>query len=281
MIMNRKNKDAPIHPIVRTALLIAGLTTPRVRAREVLFYVDMVKNIFEASIHCPDFELQTVQILRIFRRFHEQNWGHMASEGAAVSLTLHGRGLFHILRTLLDVDYIMPLNESIFLQWFLDSYQDHIRVRLKSALNHEDQQQLENHLQPYALFKAQMKRLELGMTDMQRRVDDSRRLLSFVDKARAHGLEPEEIVQTLPSEFSYRLSHQKRLRTWLLELPDDVMPFEIEQGIAKRQKHLYRRLLDSMQITRSFYEDAIQASDAELGTPLAQKTQHFSSLVRV
>ncbi|MDQ3231761.1 MAG: hypothetical protein M3Q07_08075 [Pseudobdellovibrionaceae bacterium] len=279
-MMARKNREAPAHPIVRTALFIAGLTSQRVRARDVLFSIDLVKNIFEASIHCPEFELQSVQILRLFKKYDEHGWGRMTTEGSAVILHLNGEGLFQILHSLVQVDHIMPLNESIFLQWFLDSYQTHIRARIKPELSPDKQVQLETYLKPHALFDAQLKRLDMGMIDMQRRIDDSRRLVLFVDKARSQGLRPEEIVQTLPSEFSYRMTHQKRFRTWLQELPGDILPFEMEQGIAYRQKHLYQRLLNSMQMTRGFYEDCKHETQPFFNAPSLHQMQHASPMIQ-
>jgi hypothetical protein len=264
--MPKKPKESPVHPILGTALFITGLVTSRIRARDVIFYVDLIKNVFEASIHYPAFELQTVQILRLFKRYQDLGWGTVHQEGAAVSLIVSGTGLFQTLNALVQVEHILPLNESIFLQWLLDTYKEHLRLRIAPQLKIEDQKVLEKHLAPFSLFRAQLQRLEAGIGNLEGRIEDSRRLVSFVENAMKSGLEPDAIVDTLPSEYSYRLSHQKRFQRWLKELPEDLMPFELSEGIAIRQRSLYQRLLSSMRLARNFYHEEITAVESMKGS---------------
>ncbi len=258
--MANRARDTGENPLVQTAILIAGLMSDRTRTRDVLFYIDLVKNVFQAFLHVPDFEIQSVQILRKFKRYQELGWGEIRNDNSAVILNLNPQGIFQIIVSLREIEYILPFNEATFLQWFLDSYRQHILDRVSGALNPAEMQKLERYLEPYSVFRAQVERLRQGAKDMEERISESAKLLAFIQESQKKGMSTEEIVTSLPSEFSYRLSHQKRFQEWLQGLPENIQTYEIEKGIAKRQGDLYRRLQDSISSMTTFYQEAQKAT---------------------
>ena len=109
----------------------------------------------------------------------------------------------------------------------------------------------------FYIFNHQIRLIEEGILDTRYRIQESEALQNYIKKSDAQQLPMGDTLDLMPADFSYRLSHQKRLRDWIKDLPEDVRIFEIKEGIALRQKNLYKRSLDSLITTKAFYENII------------------------
>ena len=128
--MTRRNIENSHPVILKCALLITGLSFDSFRTKEVLFHIDLVKNIFRSSNHFTEFNMQPLQVIRLFEKYKADGWATVHSEKNIKTFQLLPIGLFEILRSLVMLDFVLPTAEAIFLQWFLDAYRQFILTRL-------------------------------------------------------------------------------------------------------------------------------------------------------
>lgn len=246
------------HPvIVKCGILITALTHDKIRVKDVLFHISLVKEVFRSSNHFQDFDLQAVQVIRFFEKYRVKGWAVSETEGVQKVFTLKREAIFDLCFSLLRLDYLLPTAEAIFLQSFLEGYGSYINKFLAGSVSVEQQSYLDDWLRPAYLYRQQLRAVEAGIRDLQLRIKDSTQLQKFISEGRAQGLDHRGIAASLPSDYSYRLSHQKRLREWLLEMPLELLSHELDRGLAIRQQNLYQPSLAHLEMLKGFYEARI------------------------
>ncbi|MBC7661173.1 MAG: hypothetical protein H7249_15860 [Chitinophagaceae bacterium] len=69
--MSRRNIEDS-HPVtLKCAMLITGFSSDSFQTREVLFQNDLIKNRFHSSNHFVDFQMQPLQVIRLFEKYAE------------------------------------------------------------------------------------------------------------------------------------------------------------------------------------------------------------------
>lgn len=243
------------HPvIVKCGILITALSHSKIRVKDILFHISLVKDMFRSSNHFQDFDLQAVQVIRFFEKYKAKGWARSENEGQVKVFFLTPEGVLDIFASLVKLDYILPTAEAIFLQSFIEGYGPYMRRFLEKGISAEERGQLEEWLRPAFIYKQQIKAVEAGILDLELRIRDSLLLQKFIAEGRAKGLDHKSLIASLPSDFSYRLSHQKRLKEWLSELPDEVQVYELDKGLAARQTTLYQPSLRHLEMLKSFYQ---------------------------
>ena len=247
------------HPvIVKCGILITALSHQKIRVKDILFHISLVKDIFRSSNHFQDFDLQAVQVIRFFEKLKSKGWAEIESEGSVKVFRLKEAGIFDIFGSLVTLEYILPAAEAIFLQGFIDSYGGYIHKFLVKALTPEQMGQLKLWLTPGFIQKQQLRAIDAGLLDLGLRMRDAVQLQAYINDARKRGLNPAAIIEGLPSDFSYRLSHQKRLKEWLLEMPPELATYEIETGLELRQRNLYQPSFKHLEMLKQFYTEEFE-----------------------
>lgn len=256
--MSRKSLDDSQPVIFKCALLITAFSSPDFTTRDVMFHVDLVKNLFRPSNHFADFNLQPLQVIRLFEKYAEDGWAMIRSEGKNKSFNLTPKGFLGIIESLVTIDYILPTSEAVFLQWLLENYGSFVSREFDPKLDEGECVKLKTYVTPGYVFRRQLELMNEGKRDMEYRIRESHKLLAYLDQCRKDNLSPGEAFLGLPSQYSYQLSHQRSLQSWLDGLPEDIQAFEYEKGVSIRQQKFYQRTLDALESTRSFYEAALK-----------------------
>ena len=244
------------HPvIVKCGILITAFSLEKIRVKDILFHISLVKDVFRSSNHFQDFDLQAVQVIRFFEKYKSKGWAQIDSEGAVKVFRLKADGIFDIFGSLVSLEYILPAAEAIFLQSFIDSYGSYIQKFLSKGLKEEQLSQLALWLAPGYIQKQQLRAIEAGLLDLGTRMRDAAQMQVYINEGRKKGLSAQAIIEGLPSDFSYRLSHQKRFKEWLQEMPAELQTYEVETGLALRQKNLYQPSYRHLEMLKRFYTE--------------------------
>jgi len=249
--------------IVRLALLISGLSIDRFRGKDIIFNVDLIKSLMSGSNHFKQFELQATQIHRMMGKYRKQGWVEIITIGSGKYYKLKPDGVIGFLESLVDFDYVIPLTETVMIQWFLKTYSGPIMVRIKPYTTAAVQKRLEQKLEEDYIVKSQLVLLEAGAHEMTRRISQSQELQDYIKAQVQAGKELIPSLKALPTEYSYRLTHQKRFWQWLSELPEDVQKMEVERGFNEREKLLYGNTLKAILHLKTFYTALLPESSLE------------------
>lgn len=256
--MSNRDFEQNYPVIVRLSLLITGLAIEKFRGKDIIFNVDLIKSLMSASNHFKPFDLQATQIHRMMGKYKKMGWCEIINEGAAKFYRLQPAGVNGILRTLVDFEYVIPITETIMIQWFLKTYRDPIIRRIKPHTSAKDFKELEEKLEDEYIVTAQQSLLDHGIQEMKLRIKQSQQLQDYIKAQLRSGTDLMEALKSLPTEFSYKLTHQKRFWQWLAELPEDVRVIEVERGFSEREKLLYGNTLNAMVYLRTCYNELLK-----------------------
>jgi uncharacterized protein YeeX (DUF496 family) len=121
-------------------------------------------------------------------------------------------------------------------------------------LTNEEWARIQEITKAGTLISQQLRLIEESIRDVSFRIEQSNRLQNYIKTASDKKANLDEIISNIPSEYSYRLSHRKRFRDFIKDLPKELKAFEIERGIELRQKNLYRHSLLLFNNTKVFYQ---------------------------
>ncbi|SMF10985.1 hypothetical protein [Pseudobacteriovorax antillogorgiicola] len=250
------------HPIIiKCAAFTTGVTLKSFRAKDVLFHIELIKNIVSPAPSAHDFDVQYTQVMRLFEKYHDRGWVEKDSTGSGKPLfSFHAKGLLALIDSMVHLDRQLPVSEVLFTQSFLDSYKDYIInvVFNEDSIDHNDRQSINDIFSPSYLIKQQMKIIDQGIQDLEYRIKESDKLLAYIDSHK--GKTAQDMVDALPSEFSYRMSYLKPFREWLGNLPDRLLEHEFNTGFETRNKGYYKKNLNHLKGLKQFYEDACEAT---------------------
>lgn len=244
--------------IVRLALLITGLAVEKFRGKDIIFNVDLIKSLMSSSNHFKPFDLQATQIHRMMEKYKKVGWSEIINVKSAKFYRLLPNGVNGILETLVDFEYVIPLTETIMIQWFLKTYREPIISRIRPNTSSAELKNLQEKLEDHYIVKVQLALLDQGIKEMQIRIKQSQQLQDYIKSQIQTGADLMLALKSLPTEFSYKLTHQKKFWQWLAELPEDVRAIEVERGFSEREKLLYGNSLNAMMYLRGFYENLLK-----------------------
>ena len=246
------------HPIIiKCAAFTTGVTLKSFRGKDVLFHIELIKNIVSPTPTTRDFDVQYTQVMRLLEKYHDRSWLEKdTTDGGKPLFSFHQKGLLALLDTMVHVDRQLPVSEVLFTQAFLDSYKDYIlqHVFSQNDLTNEEGDTLHKIFSSGYLIKEQMKILETGIRDLEYRIKESDKLLSYIQDNKA--LTPQQLVSKLPSEFSYRMSYLKPFREWLGNMPDQLLEHEFSSGFEIRNRGYYQKNLKHLKSLKDFYGEA-------------------------
>jgi hypothetical protein len=241
--------------IIHCAILTVGLLHPDFRQKDVMFYLDLIKDVIHRGLLGRSVEIQFVQIQRWLQRYEELGWLSSRREGRVTRFRMKVAGFKGLLRALSAEEQLLEIPEALLIQQILDAYGPYLKERLSKEKNSGASQDtvIRQYLKPGIVFENQIRLLDAAIANQEYRIQESLRLQAFCQKALALGESPESIVQTMPSDFSYQLSHQKPFRDLLQEIPSVLRDFEIEEGFAHRHRRFYDPYLRFLLMQREFY----------------------------
>lgn len=235
------------------ALLTTAAVKQPFRARDVLFFIDLIKHVFHKSISEHFLKLQTVQVLRILDHYVADRCAIKLSAASRPSYRFLARGCAQLLADLAEPNYLLNVGDALFIQSYLNSYAE-IIAKLFATLGPTVETDLvQKRLGRNELLRAQLRLLDEHIEELEHRIAESQKMTSFIAKHTSFGLGPEEIIPTLPSEYSYMASHQKPFKKFLEEMPAVIQKFEFEQGFVERREGFYRPYLTYLQDARRLF----------------------------
>ncbi|MDQ3230358.1 MAG: hypothetical protein M3Q07_00945 [Pseudobdellovibrionaceae bacterium] len=259
---NKVSVETFMSVIIQCAILTVGLLRQDFRQKDVMFYLDLIKDVIHKGMLGRSIDIQFVQIQRWLKRYEVLGWVSSRREGRVTTFRMKLAGFRGLLRSLSAEQQLLQIPEALLIQQILDAYGAYLRDRLfkeKSAEGRHDQA-IRQYLKPGIVFENQIRLLDQIIANQERRTHDSLRLQSFCNSELEKGASPEAIAQTMPSEFSYQLSHQKSFRDLLQEIPKPLSDFEIREGFAHRHRRFYEPYLRFLKIQREFYVSMLENS---------------------
>ena len=154
-----KKSLADKEPIIMgCALFTTAVVLDRFRAKDVLFYVDLIKNTFHADFISDEIQLQTIQVLRGLDKFEKKGWATKAEVRGKPVYQMTTFGLIELLKSFADTGKNMAVAEAIFVQSYLETYDQIIREYIGSLgdLTAQESNALDRVLSPDYVFKQQV-----------------------------------------------------------------------------------------------------------------------------
>jgi hypothetical protein len=247
--------------IIQCAILTVGLLRQDFRQKDVMFYLDLIKDAIHKGMVGRPIEIQFVQIQRWLRRYEELGWLSSRRDGRITFFRMKVAGFKGLLRALSAEEQLLEIPEALLIQQILDAYGPYLRDRLikERPTGTTQDTAIRQYLKPGVVFENQIRLLDSIISNQERRIQESLRLQGFCQQALARGDTPEKIVEGFPSDFSYQLSHQKPFRDLLQEIPGALSEFEIREGFAHRHRRFYQPYLRFLQSQREFYVSMLNA----------------------
>lgn len=259
--MSGKDLDSTQPLVIKCAIFTTAITMRDFRARDVLFYVELIKDMVRTSPFCLSFDVQITQILRILKKYEKEGMLQRDDSGKKPIFRFHSGALVNILESLTNTQEVLPVRQVLFLQSYLDSYSEFLRSEMHDMglkTDSEDYQKLEEILAPGSLIQKQIELLEKSLRDLDSRIQGSQKLMQFLQK-RLQETTPEKIVAELPSEFSYQLSYLKPFKEWLAALPNSLLKHEFEKGFEIRYSRFYLQCHRYLSSQLQFYREYLQS----------------------
>ncbi len=247
--------------IIATSIFTASAMSPRFRAAEVLFYIDVFRNLFQAERLSHEVRFQTIQIIRILDRYTKDGWAERSVRAGRPTFRLTTNGLIGVLGVFAAQDYHLRMTDAIFLQNYLLTYRGIIERHVQSGgpLSPEQAAVLQSILKPQSIFIRQLAIVEQRIQDVRQRIQESEKLDAYIDTSLKGEVDIKAVIAGMPSPFSYRLHHRKPFKEWLEEMPQKLAEHELREGFQSRRRHYYAPSLSYLELQRQFLQQLIAA----------------------
>ncbi len=241
--------------IIQCAILTVGLLKQEFRQKDVMFYLDLIKDIVHRGHLGRSIDIQFIQIQRWLSRYEELGWVSSRREAHVTTFRMKIAGFRGLLRALAAEDQLLEIPDALLIQQILDAYGPYLKERVLKEKSTEtaQNQAFRQLLRPAAVFDNQIRLLDQVIAQHERRSNESLRLQAYCQAALARGEDPGQIARTMPSEFSYQLSRQKTFRELLQDIPETLRDFEIQEGFEQRHRRFYGPYLAYLKLQRNFY----------------------------
>ncbi len=248
--------------VIQCAILTVGLLRPEFRQKDVMFYLDLIKDVIHRGMLGRSIDIQYVQIQRWLMRYEELGWVSSKREGRITVFRIKIAGFKGLLRALNAENHLLEIPEALLIQQILEAYGSYLRERLlkEKPINTPQDQAIRQMLKPGVIFENQIRLLDQIIANQERRSQESLRLQAYCQAALERGETPHDIANSIPSDFSYQLSHQKPFRQLLQEIPVALSEFEITEGFQQRHRRFYEPHLRYLKMQRSFYQAMLEDS---------------------
>ena len=168
-----------------------------------------------------------------------------------------------MVRDLVLQEVYLPVVESIFAQYFISTYAQHIQgyIERDGELDPDGKAQLDHLLNPKTIILRQLQLLETAIKSTERKIASTDNMVEYFN-SEIDRKPIESVIAEMPSTFSYELSYRKPLRELFSELPSEYRDYEIRHGFDQRNKSLYKRLLPALLTEKSQLETLLETVEA-------------------
>lgn len=253
--------ESSLGVIMPCAILVVGMIKKEFRPKDLIFFIDLVKDVLMPSRHGFDISVQTIQVQRWLKRYVAWDWLMIRRRGRYETYHIKSEGLKGLAATLTSPEQHLDIQEALLIQELLDAYGPLLRAQIpdKNALG-KAEPWLELLLAPKTILRRQWQILKKTIAHHERRQKESLQLQKYCQDGLAKGRSLEELLTDMPAPYSYSRQHQKPLGELLLEVPRPVAEFEMRKGFALRQERFYTPTLEYLYMQQAFYEKLLQIS---------------------
>lgn len=255
--MPKQDFESRHQVVVRVALLTCAVSFEVITVRDVLFQIDVAKSVMATSRQFEMIELQGVQIHRLIKRYSELGWvtifkgeGHKRKKFA---FHLTSEGISGLIQALTNIDIILSVPETVFAQWFLQTYQDLLMQKISENSQAQTIKILRDLIQNNMLINKQLSLLSQEANVVKQKIKDSQAMQAKIKRQIATGVDSLTAVNNLDASYSYGQANQRPYRELFASLPKELRNLEINKALPSREQHLYRINLLHLEQTQKFY----------------------------
>ena len=244
--------------IIGASLLSSSSIHEYFRARDVLLQIDLFSKQLQTDAYGEEIEVQVTQVARILEGLIKKNMASKETSSKPI-YRIKPEGFLNILEIFTSPWKRLSTESAIFTKYFIDSYHSIIIKTLIDRYPDEKItiEKIEKILCGDKIFQNQIKLINNAITDIEKRILDSNKLISWLQEEKIDLKNPRDVAAKIPSNFSWQLGYRKSLKEWMIELPDLVLSHELRTGISNRQKYFYKHQLEMLNLQKKFYENRI------------------------
>jgi hypothetical protein len=219
------------------------------RMTDVRFFFYLFSNWLEHDLLQATEPLELTQVRRLMARLVERGWARAPrrrGRAARTRFTLTASGLTAMVGLLASDAERRTFEEALFVVCFAASYGPAIASRAAP----EARREVARRLDVQRLLRAEQKRLDRIIDDLEERVRSSREMHDDAAIRHLAGETDAAIAAALDRRGAYQLQHVRSFREVMMTLPPDLLRFEIREGLAKRARLLFTPMLEEARAQR-------------------------------
>ncbi len=217
------------------------------RAQDVRFFFLLFTNWMGDDHLRPGADLDPTQVRRTLQ--------HLATDGLAEPARAGGRiprwsltsaGVVRLVEALTDPRAARRFEEVVLLSMVAASYVDTIAARVRSG-GRGDERRVRARLDPRAILRAERRRLDDALVDLEARRDAGPVLAAAARAALAEGADPLAVAARMEADgLPYQLHPMRPFRELLAALPTPLRRFELERGVELRARWMFAPLCEEL-----------------------------------
>jgi len=231
--------------VTQAALLAADVSGAEgFRPTDVRFFFLLFTNWMEDDRLRPGLDVDLTQVRRALARLVGEGLAVTLGGGRAPRYRLLPGGVLALVEALTDPRAPRTFEEVVFLATAAASYRDAIADRVRGEPRAPDRI-VRARLDPVRILRAERRRLEGAVADLEERVASGLRM-EEVARA-APGLAPVALAERLRAEVGgYQLHPMRSLEELVAPLPAEMARFELGPGMGLRARALFSPLLEQL-----------------------------------
>ena len=240
---------------VYCALISCGAFYPSFRTIDVIFWDELFRDALQTKEQGLQIELHPIQIDRFMTKMAAGGLGKVKKENVKKVYSITPHGIVTLLAVLVPQDRVIPLDETLLIQYFIDTYRDLLRQMITATEDDELIGKFESLTVPGSVLQYQSALQERVIKDSMQRIKESENLLRYIESKRQEGKSISDIQEGLPESFSYRMSYRKSFKEWLSYLPENVRQVQFDFGFKLRKEAFYEKRLLVQRHTQEMMQD--------------------------
>ena len=231
--------------VIHCGLIAAGAVSGRFRMAEIRFYVDLFGGQLLLGSSKQPVAIQSVQIMRILEGLTADGMAQIEKVKSHTYYRLLPNGYLYLLENLVATDHRLPIEDTLFINYFIDSYREVI-LKLSGDLTPAQAKRLEEITQPGSMIERQLAILDTIIAKLRHRQQDYLKILTFLSDTKSSRMTLAEKIERLPLGPSIPQTFNRSLREALLGLPEAIREREVTTGFHKRHQQFYKPYISSL-----------------------------------
>lgn len=208
------------------------------------FFFLLFTNWMEDDQLHPGRDLDLTQVRRALVRLVHEDQAEILGSGRAPRYRLKPAGVLVLVEAVTDPRTPRTFEEVVFLATTAATYRDTLAARLRGEPRAPDRI-VHTRLDPVRILRAERRRLEGAVVDLEERVASGLRMEVVAREAGAQP--PEVLAELLRAEVGgYQLHPMRSLGELVSKLPPGMARFELGPGMGLRARVLFSPLLEQL-----------------------------------